>query len=91
MSPGRPGRAVPDIDTTGPGRPGPVPVSVGRPGVYGSPEEYREKWGLEPDYPMIAPNHSKKHSSITHETGLPNVRKTDGKTWHKNGDARRLQ
>lgn len=32
---------------------------------YGmTPAEYRAKWNLPPDYPMVAPNYSKKRSSI---------------------------
>ena len=32
---------------------------------YGlSPDEYRAKWGLGPDYPMVAPNYSKRRSAI---------------------------
>ncbi len=32
---------------------------------YGlSPDEYRAKWGLGPDYPMVAPNYSKQRSAI---------------------------
>lgn len=38
---------------------------------YGlSPDEYRRKWQLPPDYPMVAPNHSKRRSQIAHTTGL---------------------
>lgn len=32
--------------------------------------EYREKWGLPRDYPMIAPNYAKRRSSIAKKTGL---------------------
>ncbi len=32
---------------------------------YGlSPDEYRARWGLGPDYPMVAPNYSKRRSAI---------------------------
>jgi len=38
---------------------------------YGmTPEEYREKWGLEPDYPMVAPNYAKARSQLAKEMGL---------------------
>ena len=33
-------------------------------------KEYREKWSLPPDYPMIAPNYAKKRSSLAKKTGL---------------------
>jgi len=32
---------------------------------YGmTPEDYRRKWGLPPDYPMVAPNYSAKRSQL---------------------------
>jgi predicted transcriptional regulator len=35
-----------------------------------SPEEYREKWGLPHDYPMVAPNYAKKRSELAKKSGL---------------------
>ena len=35
-----------------------------------SPEQYREKWGLPPDYPMVAPNYAKHRSSLAKQIGL---------------------
>ena len=35
-----------------------------------SPEEYREKWGLPADYPMVAPNYAKARSRLAREMGL---------------------
>lgn len=35
-----------------------------------SPEDYRRKWGLPADYPMTAPNYSKKRSRVAKSTGL---------------------
>lgn len=35
-----------------------------------SPEEYREKWGLPAEYPMVAPSYSEKRSSLAREKGL---------------------
>lgn len=35
-----------------------------------SPEEYRAKWGLPKDYPMVAPNYSAKRSALAREIGL---------------------
>ncbi len=35
-----------------------------------SPEEYREKWGLPVDYPMVAPNYSATRSKLAKENGL---------------------
>ncbi len=35
-----------------------------------SPEEYREKWGLGDDYPMVAPNYARARSQLAKEMGL---------------------
>jgi predicted transcriptional regulator len=35
-----------------------------------TPEEYREKWGLGVDYPMVAPNYAKARSSLAKKMGL---------------------
>lgn len=35
-----------------------------------SPEEYREKWGLQHDYPMVAPNYAKARSKLAKKMGL---------------------
>ncbi|WP_416878645.1 MucR family transcriptional regulator [Litorimonas sp.] len=38
---------------------------------YGmNPEEYREKWGLPADYPMVAPAYAKRRSELAKRTGL---------------------
>lgn len=39
--------------------------------AYGmTPEDYREKWGLPADYPMVAPNYSAKRSQLAKDHGL---------------------
>ncbi|WP_420550082.1 MucR family transcriptional regulator [Curvivirga sp.] len=39
--------------------------------TYGmSPEQYRAKWGLSPDYPMVAPNYAAKRSEFAKKIGL---------------------
>lgn len=39
--------------------------------VYGlTPEEYRMKWGLPADYPMVAPNYAKQRSNFAKQIGL---------------------
>ncbi|MDZ5454769.1 MucR family transcriptional regulator [Labrys sp. ZIDIC5] len=39
--------------------------------AYGlTPEQYREKWGLPSDYPMVAPNYSATRSRLARELGL---------------------
>lgn len=35
-----------------------------------SPEEYREKWGLPHDYPMVAPNYARARSDLAKKMGL---------------------
>jgi predicted transcriptional regulator len=35
-----------------------------------SPAEYREKWGLKPDYPMVAPNYATARSDFAKAIGL---------------------
>jgi predicted transcriptional regulator len=35
-----------------------------------SPEEYRAKWGLPKDYPMVAPNYAKARSDLAKQLGL---------------------
>ena len=41
-----------------------------------SPEQYREKWGLPPDYPMVAPNYATARSSLARRMGLGQRRDT---------------
>jgi predicted transcriptional regulator len=40
-----------------------------------SPEEYREKWGLGPDYPMVAPAYAKARSALAKQMGLGQQRR----------------
>ncbi|OKH89982.1 MucR family transcriptional regulator [Thalassospira sp. TSL5-1] len=35
-----------------------------------TPEEYRAKWGLPADYPMVAPNYAKQRSQFAKKIGL---------------------
>ena len=35
-----------------------------------TPEQYRERWNLPQDYPMVAPNYAKRRSVIAKDTGL---------------------
>ncbi len=35
-----------------------------------TPEEYRQRWGLPHDYPMVAPNYAKRRSSLAKQIGL---------------------
>lgn len=43
-----------------------------------SPEQYREKWGLPPDYPMVAPSYAKARSDLAKEMGLGQQRVARG-------------
>jgi len=44
--------------------------------AYGmTPEQYREKWGLAPDYPMVAPNYAAQRSALARGMGLGQQRK----------------
>ena len=39
--------------------------------AYGmTPEDYRAKWGLKPDYPMVAPNYAAKRQQLAKKIGL---------------------
>lgn len=39
--------------------------------AYGmTPEEYRAKWGLKADYPMVAPNYAAKRQELAKKIGL---------------------
>ncbi len=40
-----------------------------------SPEEYREKWNLPADYPMVAPNYAKQRSELARKMGLGQAKK----------------
>lgn len=40
-----------------------------------SPEQYREKWGLPAEYPMVAPNYAAARSRLAKEMGLGQKRK----------------
>ena len=35
-----------------------------------TPEQYREKWGLPPDYPMVAPSYAAARSQLAKQMGL---------------------
>lgn len=40
-----------------------------------TPEQYREKWGLDADYPMVAPAYAKARSALAKEMGLGQQRR----------------
>jgi predicted transcriptional regulator len=44
-----------------------------------SPEEYRAKWGLAGDYPMVAPAYARERSQLAKEMGLGQQRRLKGR------------
>ena len=52
--------------------------------AYGmTPEEYRAKWGLKADYPMVAPNYARKRQELAMKIGLgrkPRVVEVEART-----------
>ncbi len=44
-----------------------------------SPEEYRDKWNLGLDYPMVAPNYARARSQLAKEMGLGQQRRRKGR------------
>ena len=53
-----------------------------------TPEQYREKWGLPPGYPMVAPNYAKRRSEMASKMGLG--QKRSGKKGSRKGGAKKL-
>ncbi len=44
-----------------------------------TPDEYRERWGLPSDYPMVAPNYARQRSRLAKEIGLGTQRRNGGR------------
>jgi predicted transcriptional regulator len=40
-----------------------------------TPDEYRQKWGLSPDYPMVAPNYAEQRRALAKKIGLGTKRR----------------
>ena len=40
-----------------------------------TPEQYRDKWGLPPEYPMVAPNYAAARSHLAKQMGLGQQRR----------------
>jgi len=40
-----------------------------------TPDAYRAKWGLPPNYPMVAPNYAKERSKLARQSGLGRAKK----------------
>ncbi len=43
-----------------------------------TPEQYREKWNLPSDYPMVAPNYAARRSALAKQIGLGQIRPGGG-------------
>ena len=41
-----------------------------------TPDQYRERWGLPADYPMVAPNYARQRSKLAKQIGLGTSRRT---------------
>jgi predicted transcriptional regulator len=48
-----------------------------------TPDQYRAKWGLPSDYPMVAPNYSKARAALANKFGLGQKRRSAGKRSRK--------
>lgn len=44
-----------------------------------TPEQYRDKWDLPPDYPMVAPNYAAARSELAKQMGLGQQRRRRGR------------
>jgi predicted transcriptional regulator len=44
-----------------------------------TPDQYRQKWGLSPDYPMVAPNYAEQRRTLAKSIGLGTKRKRSRK------------
>ena len=42
-----------------------------------TPSQYRERWGLAPDYPMVAPDYARHRSSLAKQIGLGTSNRSD--------------
>jgi len=40
-----------------------------------TPDQYRQKWGLSPDYPMVAPNYAEQRRALAKSIGLGTKRR----------------
>ena len=48
-----------------------------------TPDQYRAKWGLRDDYPMVSPRYSEARSDLAKRTGLGQQRRKGGKRSRK--------
>lgn len=50
-----------------------------------TPDEYRQKWGLSADYPMVAPNYAEQRRTLAKSIGLGTKRRKTRGRGGKNG------
>jgi predicted transcriptional regulator len=50
-----------------------------------TPEQYRERWGLTPDYPMVSSNYAKHRSALAKKSGLGTKSRSDGRRQASSG------
>jgi predicted transcriptional regulator len=55
-----------------------------------TPEQYREKWGLPREYPMVAPNYAERRSALAKQIGLGRKLRTAKPATAKAAPKRRL-
>ena len=48
-----------------------------------TPEEYRAKWGLAPDYPMVAPAYASRRSALARSMGLGTQKIANSRVRHE--------
>ena len=44
-----------------------------------TPDDYRQKWGLNADYPMVAPNYAEQRRTLAKKIGLGTKRRRTGR------------
>jgi len=60
--------------------------------AYGmTPEQYRAKWGLPKDYPMVAPNYALRRSSLARASGLGRRQQEAGTARRRNAHTTRSE
>lgn len=58
--------------------------------AYGlTPEQYRERWNLPADYPMVAPNYAERRSNLAREIGLGRKNMASSKSEPRNRRGRK--
>lgn len=56
-----------------------------------TPEQYRERWGLPSDYPLVAPNYAQRRSALAREIGLGRKISAAGDSKKETGRTRKVK